>query len=110
MVQSMKTMIGVIGGMLIFASTALAGIPLLDGSAAIPEPATLTLLAIGGGGLYFRRRTLGSAVSGLFPSPASPCCEVHRRGSEASSGRIAGLSAATRLSECRGPTTLLRCL
>ena len=51
MIHSLKVMMGVIGGALLFASTAFAGLP-----TSVPEPSTLSLLALGGGGLYWLHR------------------------------------------------------
>ena len=51
MIRSLKMITGVVGGALLFASSAFASIP-----TDVPEPATLTLVGIGGGALYLLHR------------------------------------------------------
>ena len=54
MIHSLKVIMGVIGGALLFASTAFAGD--INSIISLPEPATLTLLGIGGAALYLVQR------------------------------------------------------
>ena len=54
MIHCLKVITGVVGGALLFASTAFAS---EAAPTVVPEPATLSLLALGGGALYlFQRR------------------------------------------------------